>query len=214
MTDFLRTISKSLGRTLVPTQVPSPPTIDESITRLVGSNVDLETLFLTQATAAKLHVERSSISTLVDSIGSLLISRNLKKLVVTRCDLFEQAQLLQGLNNRGLDAKYWTDLGLDATYDVDAGVTDVWCAVAETGSLVVRASASHGRATSLVPDVHIAIVEKSQIIPDLIDLMHRCKELGTLGGVTIITGPSKTADIEMNLVIGVHGPGEVFVFLV
>jgi L-lactate dehydrogenase complex protein LldG len=99
-------------------------------------------------------------------------------------------------------------------YEADIGLTDVYAAVAETGSIVVRRSADHPLMASLVPPVHIAVVERHQIVPDLIDLMRKLNVEGTAGGVTIITGPSKTADIEMNLVTGVHGPGEVHVFVI
>jgi len=98
-------------------------------------------------------------------------------------------------------------------YDFDAGVTDVYAAVAETGSLVVRASAGHGRALSLVPPVHVAIVEPKNLLADLVDLFQKMNADSVASSVSIISGPSKTSDIEMNLVIGVHGPVVVKVFV-
>jgi L-lactate dehydrogenase complex protein LldG len=86
-------------------------------------------------------------------------------------------------------------------------------AIAETGSLVIKSSAQHGRAISLVPIVHVAIVEAKNCIADLLDLMELLGKEGVGNNVSIITGPSKTADIEGALVTGVHGPGEVQVFI-
>ena len=57
-----------------------------------------------------------------------------------------------------------------------------------------------------MPFVHVAVVEPKNFLPDLLDLFQRLKDEGIGGGVTMISGPSKTADIEMNVVTGVHGP--------
>ena len=93
------------------------------------------------------------------------------------------------------------------------GVTDVDYAVAETGTVVIRHRPEHGRLLSLVPFVHVAIVEPKCMVPDLIDLFAVLKRDGTGSGVPLISGPSKTADIEMNTVIGVHGPNIVKAFV-
>ena len=67
------------------------------------------------------------------------------------------------------------------------------------------------RVASLVPPLHIALVERRQIVPDLIDafgLLHRRGLASLPSNVTFITGPSKTGDIELQLTTGVHGPGK------
>ena len=94
---------------------------------------------------------------------------------------------------------------------MDCGLTDVNWAVAETGSLVIVPSANQGRLLSLVPAVHIAIVEPKNFLPDLVDLFEKIS--GDSPAVHIITGPSKTADIEGELVEGVHGPHQVHVII-
>ncbi len=71
-----------------------------------------------------------------------------------------------------------------------------YAAVAETGSLVIRPNPGHGRALSLVPPLHVAIVDPSNIVPDLIDLMDKIAGEPYAPNITLITGPSKTADIE------------------
>jgi L-lactate dehydrogenase complex protein LldG len=98
----------------------------------------------------------------------------------------------------------------------DLGISGVDYAVAETGSLAVRTRPDQPRAVSLFPPVHVAVVHVSQLVPDLFDLFERQRqdqpELPAC--LSLITGPSKTGDIELRLVTGVHGPGEVHVVLV
>ncbi|MBX7166808.1 MAG: lactate utilization protein [Pirellulales bacterium] len=99
----------------------------------------------------------------------------------------------------------------------DVGVTSCECAVAETGSLVMLARPGHERLASLAPKVHIAIVAESQIVADLFDVFTRLEAAGLdrlPSNVTLITGPSKTGDLELKLTTGVHGPGFWYVVVV
>jgi L-lactate dehydrogenase complex protein LldG len=93
-------------------------------------------------------------------------------------------------------------------------MTDVWAAVAETGSLVIRPDPRQGRLLSLAPIVYVAFVEPRQIVADLIDLMEKVGAAERAPNITLITGPSKTADIEGILVTGVHGPGVVRIMVI
>jgi L-lactate dehydrogenase complex protein LldG len=214
MDPFLQHVAKSLGRATPPTSVPSPPVIDESITRLVSPGVDLVDRFIRSAQAAKLHVHPAEMSQLAAAVVGYLKKVNARSVVITACELFDSVGLIDAIRAADIDVVRWDQTTLDASYDVEVGITDVWRAVAETGSLVVKSSASHGRAVSLVPPYHVAVVRKSQIVPDLIDVLNDVQREGAGTGIVMITGPSKTADIEMNLVVGVHGPGEVEVFVV
>lgn len=93
---------------------------------------------------------------------------------------------------------------------LDAAVTGVRWAIAETGSVVCDTSGGKRRSSSLLPRVHVAVVWRAQLLADLIDLFEALPADGSLpANVNIITGPSKTADIEGVLVTGVHGPGVV-----
>ena len=91
----------------------------------------------------------------------------------------------------------------------DVGVSSADCAIAETGTLMVCSRPGQERVASLLPPMHVAIVERSQIVPDLIDafgLLHDRGLENMPSNVTLITGPSKTGDIELTLTTGVHGP--------
>ena len=92
----------------------------------------------------------------------------------------------------------------------DIGITSCDWAIAETGTLVVLSRPGQERVASLLPSFYVAIVERRQIVPDLIDAFDRLSLSGNElpSNVTFITGPSKTGDIELQLTTGVHGPGK------
>ena len=102
--------------------------------------------------------------------------------------------------------------------DVRVGITGVTAALAATGSLVVESGAGRHRTTSLLPDVHIALMRADQILPDLETWAAAQGGLGhpaftRASNTVIVTGPSKTADIGHQLVKGAHGPREVHVMV-
>jgi len=95
------------------------------------------------------------------------------------------------------------------------GITGADACLAETGSLVLISGEGRGRLASLLPPVHIAIVDRSRMMRSLPDLLLSRPGLATTGSnLVCITGPSRTADIEHTLSRGVHGPREVHVILV
>ena len=100
----------------------------------------------------------------------------------------------------------------------EIGVTGVDYALAETGSLVLLARPGQPRSVSLLPPVHIALIRPEQIIrgfDELFELLRADFEAtGVKSAVTFITGPSRTADIELTLVVGVHGPQQLHAVLV
>ncbi len=98
----------------------------------------------------------------------------------------------------------------------DIGISSVDYAIAETGTLVVCSKPGQERVVTLLPPVHAAIVESAQILPDLIDVFDRLDGRITRGlpsNISLITGPSKTGDIELQLTTGVHGPGTWYVII-
>jgi L-lactate dehydrogenase complex protein LldG len=98
-----------------------------------------------------------------------------------------------------------------------AGITSARWAIAETGSLALAHDADRGRVVSLLPPVHVAVLPTSRILGTVDAYFRAVALLGAEGGLpqalNLVTGPSRTADIEMDLSIGVHGPGQVHVVL-
>ena len=111
-----------------------------------------------------------------------------------------------------LQVKPYSDL---ATCDVS--ITGCEYLVARTGTIVMSAAQQSGRTTSVYAPVHICIAFSNQVIPDIKDALLFLKEKysGNIPSlITFASGPSRTADIEKTLVTGVHGPKEVYCFLV
>ncbi len=117
------------------------------------------------------------------------------------------------LSERGIGA------GEGRDPSIRIGLTGVDAALAATGSLVLEAGPGKPRLASLLPPVHIAVVRPDQIIPDLETWVGEQRTRGVdayrrLSSVMVISGPSRTADIAMELILGMHGPGELHIVLV
>ena len=105
-------------------------------------------------------------------------------------------------------------LGVDDPWEAAVGVTGVEAAVAATGTLVLSWGPGRRRSTPLVPPMHVALVPSSRLVPTYADAVDVVAALVPApSGVQFVTGPSQSADIEMKLVKGVHGPGQVHVVL-
>ncbi len=95
----------------------------------------------------------------------------------------------------------------------DCGISTALAGVAATGSLVLRFAPSTPRITSLLPPRLVVAIAAEDVVAYLDDAFERLTDAGIVSGAALISGPSKTADIEMTLVNGVHGPAEVAVVL-
>jgi L-lactate dehydrogenase complex protein LldG len=94
------------------------------------------------------------------------------------------------------------------------GVTACHGAIAETGTLALLSEPGCSRAVSLLPPVHIAIVEPRRLFATTGDFFDACaSEIAGASNLTFVTGPSRTADIELTLTIGVHGPARVAIVI-
>jgi L-lactate utilization protein LutC len=97
----------------------------------------------------------------------------------------------------------------------DVGITSADYALADTGSLVMIASPSEARLVSLLPPAHIAVMPRDRILTGLDELFTILPNpADATSSMVLITGPSRTADIEQILVRGVHGPGQITVVVV
>lgn len=204
---FVARVTRALGRRVVVAPEESAPRVDEAVVRVARKDQDLVALFAERGGKTGMVVHRTLAA---DSFVLELLSKLGARRVAVSGSL---AGISAGLTGRGMDAVAWNDAGgVGPLFEVDVGVTDVQGAVAETGSIVCAAGVGRGRGLSLVPPVHVAVVRASQIVADLVDLFGSFGEVAS--GVVLITGPSKTADIEGVLITGVHGPREVHVVLV
>jgi L-lactate utilization protein LutC len=116
-----------------------------------------------------------------------------------------------------LDESAFEKAGITVSHAADAalrvGVTKALCGLADTGSILIADGKGEPLKASLLPQIHIAVLCTSDILPTLANAM-RLPAVRKSRSSVVITGPSRTADIEMSLTIGMHGPGELDVFLV
>lgn len=125
-----------------------------------------------------------------------------------------QAAIVKALNGRTF-VRSSDPFSREAMATAEVGITSADYALADTGSLVIFSESNESRLLSLLPPCHIAIIESSRIVASLDDVL-RLRPLpgAESSAMIVITGPSRTADIEMRLVRGVHGPGEIHVIII
>ena len=168
---------------------------------------DLSGLFRTRAEAASSTVER--VSLLREAPAAIARYLDAQKLPKSGCVWPQLAHL------------DWRPAGLAlepraARGDDPLGVTGVFCAIAETGTLMLCSGPQTPATASLLPETHVAIVPASRIVAYMEDAWDLARaELGQLPrAVNFISGPSRTADIEQTIVLGAHGPYRVHILLV
>ncbi len=168
------------------------------------------------------EIEIEFAKNFTDLLGKFSFCLNQKELAAQLYELIEirkwkniyclEDVLKKNLNANGFTINYTTSLA-----GCDAAITGCELLIARTGSILLSSAQQSGRTTSVYAPVHICIAYANQIVYDIKDGLLFMKEkygnrLPSL--ITFATGPSRTADIEKTLVTGVHGPKEVFCFMV
>jgi L-lactate dehydrogenase complex protein LldG len=113
---------------------------------------------------------------------------------------------------RGETVAYGGD-SRDLQAQAEIGLTGCEAALAETGTLAMVSGPGRPRAASLLPLTHIALVRQDDLLLGMGEFFERYRQNPVLPYLVFITGPSRTADIELSLTLGVHGPGKVIVVL-
>lgn len=154
----------------------------------------------------------------MDRLAEVLGTRGARNLLIPK-----QHEIGQALRNAGRD-----DLPELLIYDepienwqahlfneVDAAITSTRGGIAETGSLILWPTPDEPRLMSLVPPVHVAVLKASELYTTFHDAIHAQNwAAGMPTNALLISGPSKTADIEQTLAYGVHGPKELIVLMI
>jgi L-lactate dehydrogenase complex protein LldG len=149
-----------------------------------------------------------------------------KRVVAWQHPLIESLNLPDALSEQGVPV-FFADLQKtdeerlrQGIIDAHIGITSADFCMADTATLVMRTRPGQARSVSLVPAIHIAVVELNRIIADLKELYALLKwdpqasKEGITNCMTFISGPSKTADIEATMVHGAHGPREVHIIVI
>jgi L-lactate dehydrogenase complex protein LldG len=147
----------------------------------------------------------SSEEELVTQLNALAEKRKWEKIFC------REAALREMLNASGFPFNYHPTLA-----DCDAAITGCEYLVARTGSILLSSAGESGRTVSVYAPIHICIAYTHQVVEDIADGLEKVLLQNPTypSLLTLATGPSRTADIEKTLVVGVHGPKEVFCFLI
>ncbi len=142
-----------------------------------------------------------------------------KSFIAWETALIEQLKVIEYLKSNGLTAVKSHDK--KQLERADIGITETDYAIADSGTLILFSDLNKPRLTSLITPLHIAILDSRKIVRSIFDLFQIIsqgyhEELHSkdiMSCITFITGPSRTADIELNLTLGVHGPKELHVMI-
>lgn len=145
-------------------------------------------------------------------VAELLAERGVRQVIRGTTPQVEALGLDAELEGRGMTVT--SHPTRDAAFAADAGVTSAEWGVAETGTLALLASPGQERSLSLLPPLHVAVLESGDVVWELDELFERVAAEGLPSALTFVTGPSKTGDIELVLTVGVHGPKELHLVLI
>jgi len=198
--EFLARVRAALSH---PSATPAPPAVEDALLRLASPGEDLRARFELEATAVGMEVQR--VGDPASAVAALLAEAGVSNVSLGIEDEDLRARVMRELDTGGVTL-------VDDPFEADAGVTDVHAALAETGTLVLHPGSRQSRRVSLAPLLHVVILPASRVLADMLDYLPRCAP-DERGARILVTGPSKTADIEGELVCGVHGPGRVRILL-
>ena len=199
-------VRRALGRTVNSPLTPRPA-IHEP--RPSGS-IEAETETFLNEIKKLSGIGRNLLRSEIDSeLKALIQEQNIRRATVWETPRLKLLGIAETLNSLGVDlVPPNADKYEMATCDL--GVTEAEYLLPETGTLVLQSSAGKPRAVSLLPRVHLAIVGPEMLRADMHQVFAEAKERHYL---VFITGPSRTADIELTVTLGVHGPRNLYVWM-
>ena len=205
---FLSRVRNALRDRGKPVDLPD----DLEVSRVIAFDADLPAVFAQRVEEAYMKPYRvANEDEMIDKVAEIVDRLGAKSAMVPDDELPGRIRIVERLKGKGLTIRDVDDA--DASFEADVGITGVVGAIAESASMIVASGGGRRRLASLAVPYHIGVVRAEQIVPDLIDWFAR-NEAGEAASEVLISAPSKTADIELTLVMGVHGPKEEHVIIV
>lgn len=196
--------------------VPAEPDFDVVRGRDWSTEEKIERL-TAQLNSVNGEVYRLKEADLADAVLDRLARSDARTLLLGRNSVYRDALSARQPNSLTLlaydrDIESWRET---LFHEVDAALTTTRGAIAETGSLILWPTPEEPRLMSLVPPLHIAVVSTRALYSTFSEAIAEQRwSAGMPTNALLVSGPSKTADIEQTLVYGAHGPRELVVFLV
>ncbi|HSB67205.1 MAG TPA: LutB/LldF family L-lactate oxidation iron-sulfur protein [Anaerolineales bacterium] len=188
-----------------------PTTIPEMDNQVFISSRPAKESFASELTAVGGHFYECKSVEVGRKILELLHQNNVERVLVWDGANLPSG-LLEDLEESGIRIIHPTSETALESSKVRAGLTGAFVGIADTGSLVVLGGEGRPLAASLLTEMHIAVLREIDLVDHLSQVLNS-EEVKQAPAAVVITGPSRTADIEMALTIGVHGPGDLHVFL-
>ena len=213
MTDRAQFLATLRARLAAPapsnTAHPMPPPLTDGIPVVRSSLVDPDDLvgsFERNAVALRAYVHRVDAAAITDELLDDIVAKHgVQRVVVSRDP--EAVEAGHRLEARGLAV---SGVSTRASAEADLGITTAAAALAATGTVLQDSGRSGGRTASLLPPVHLCLVPASRIVPSTAEILRGLGDGRSLpSNLVLITGPSRSGDIEQTMALGVHGPPTV-----
>ncbi|MFT6925013.1 MAG: L-lactate dehydrogenase complex protein LldG [Psychromonas sp.] len=172
--------------------------------------------FIASLSASHAEVISTDVAALSSTIEKIVVTKALKQIALGSSGEFHeqivQATALLKTHFFDKDIKDWKSALFN---DIDAGITHCQAGIADTGTLVLWPDIAEPRTLSLIPPCHIALIKKSTIVSNFAELMiEQAWQNNMPTNIVLVSGPSKTADIQQTLAYGAHGPSQLIVILI
>lgn len=203
---ILGKIRMALGRSNRDPIAPRPAILPS---RAVGSETEEIETFYRELNKVSATGDKITLDGVSDALKGVVDKYTIKKAALWRTSLIAKLGIAELLRSFGVEIVE-NNGDKHVLSECDLGITEVSFVLPETGTIVLRASEEMPRVTSLLPRVHLAIAVSGNLRADLTEVFEETKGNGYF---VFITGPSRTADIEMTTALGVHGPRELVVWM-
>jgi L-lactate dehydrogenase complex protein LldG len=204
---IIENIRKSLGRTAQTPLNLRPVILEPRLPELADSECER---FLDEIKKLSGVGQKLSPSDIDSTLKALVAEQNICKATAWETPHLKQLGITEILNSLSVELVS-PNADKHEMALCDLGITEADFLLPETGTLVLRSSAKKPRAVSLLPRVHLAIVHPEMLRADIHQVFAEAKDSNYL---VFITGPSRTADIELTVTLGVHGPKNLYVWVI
>jgi L-lactate dehydrogenase complex protein LldG len=208
MTDpVIDNIRRSLGHTVPLSIAPRPAIYAPRQPEAADSETER---FLNEVRKLSGVAQKLSSKDIETALKNLTLERNIRTATAWNSPLLDQLQITNYLSSFGVEL-ISPNANKHQMAQCDLGITEADFLLPETGTLVLKSSYEKPRAVSLLPRIHLAIVRPEMLRADMHQVFAEAKESHYL---VFITGPSRTADIELTVTLGVHGPKNLYVWMI
>jgi L-lactate dehydrogenase complex protein LldG len=202
----LESIRRNLGRDARSQLPPRPPIVPPRQIASIETELDL---LVSEINKLSGNAKRISCDAIDEQLVELVHTQEIKKVFLWETAWLAELRLMDRLQSMGVEI-IPNQSDRMALAQCDLGITEVDFALPETGTLGLLSSPEKPRLVSLLPRVHLAFVHPGALSPDLHEIFAQAKQENYL---ILITGPSRTSDIELTVTLGVHGPKFLYVWV-